>query len=319
MPYAEATGARLYFEESGDGYPIIFIHEFASDMRGWEAQLRYFSRGYRCIAYNARGYLPSDVPEHPSLYSWELAVNDVAALMRCLAIERAHLVGLSMGGYTALQFGLRCPEKVTAIVAASVGSGSHPSQRNAWLRETSILARIFVEHGMISMAERLARGPARIQLKYKDRKSWQQFVTRLRQHSAQGMSKTMAHCQAMRPSLHDLSDQMSDMALPVLLAVGDEDARCLQTNLMLKSALPNAGLWICPNTGHAINLEEPEAFNAQVENFLGAVERSSWRRGFPGTAIVKSLGPSQAACRDGSFIQVDQETDGAGVVRLHRG
>jgi hypothetical protein len=108
------------------------------------------------------------------------------------------------------------------------------------------------------------------------------------------------------------------MALPVLLAVGDEDVRCLETNLMLKSALPNAGLWICPNTGHAINLEEPEAFNAQVESFLGAVERSSWRRGFPGSAIVKSLGRSQAACRDGQLIQVDQETDGAGVVRLHR-
>jgi hypothetical protein len=86
---------------------------------------------------------------------------------------------------------------------------------------------------------------------------------------------------------------------------------------MLKSALPNAGLWICPNTGHAINLEEPEAFNAQVENFLGAVERSSWRRGFPGTPIVKSPGRSQAACRDASLIQVDQETDGADVVRLH--
>src|SRR5437667_9999558 len=62
MPYVDATGAKLYFEESGYGYPIIFIHEFASDIRGWEAQIRYFSRGYRCIAYNARGYTPSDVP-----------------------------------------------------------------------------------------------------------------------------------------------------------------------------------------------------------------------------------------------------------------
>src|SRR6516162_3447319 len=260
MPYAEATGARLYFEESGEGHPIIFIHEFASDMRGWETQLRYFSRSYRCIAYNARGYLPSDVPEHPSLYTWELAVNDVAALMRCLSIDRAHLVGLSMGGYTALQFGLRYPEKTSAIVAASVGSGSHPSQRDAWLRETSVLARIFIDHGMVAVAERIARGPARIQLKYKDRNSWREFVVRLRQHSPLGMSNTMARCQALRPSLHDLRDQLSDMAIPVLLAVGDEDVRCLETNLMLKSALPNAGLWICPNTGHAINLEEPAAF-----------------------------------------------------------
>jgi pimeloyl-ACP methyl ester carboxylesterase len=319
MPYVEATGAKLYFEEIGYGYPVIFIHEFASDIRGWESLLRYFSRGYRCIAYNARGYPPSDVPGDPSLYSWELAVDDIAVLMRSLGIESAHLVGLSMGGYSALQFGLRHPQKVSAIVAASVGSGCHPSQRNAWLRETSVLSRIFVEHGMVSIAERMARGPARIQLKYKDLKNWREFVIRLRQHSPQGMSKTMAHCQAVRPSLHDLRDQMSDMAVPVLLAVGDEDARCLETNLMLKSALPNAGLWICPNTGHAINLEEPVAFNAQVENFLGAVERGSWRRGFPGTEIIPSLGWSRGACRDHSLLQIDQDTAGADVVRLHHG
>ena len=75
MPYVEAAGAKLYFEESGHGYPIIFIHEFASDIRGWEAQVRYFSRSYRCIAYNARGYPPSDVPEDASLYRWQFAVG----------------------------------------------------------------------------------------------------------------------------------------------------------------------------------------------------------------------------------------------------
>src|SRR5258706_7626572 len=191
MPYVEATGAKLYFEESGHGYPIIFIHEFASDIRGWEAQVRYFSRGYRCIAYNARGYPPSDVPEDASLYRWQFAVDDIAAVMRDLKIERAHLVGLSMGGYAALQFGLRYPERTSAMVAASVGSGSHPSQRDAWLRETSVLARIFTDHGMVGIAERMARGPARIQLKYKDRRSWREFVVRMRQHSAQCRTDTM--------------------------------------------------------------------------------------------------------------------------------
>jgi pimeloyl-ACP methyl ester carboxylesterase len=319
MPYVEATGANLYFEESGYGYPIIFIHELASDIRGWETQLRHFSRGYRCIAYNARGYLPSDIPKDFASYGWEFAVNDIAAVMRGLKIERAHLVGLSMGGYAALQFGQQYPEKASAIVAASVGSGSHPSQRDAWLRETSVLARIFIDHGMVGVAERMARGPARIQLKYKDQKSWREFVVRLRQHSPQGMSYTMAHCQALRPSLHDLHHQFSDMTVPVLLAVGDEDVRCLETNLMLKSTLPNAGLWICPNTGHAINLEEPAAFNAQVESFLGAVERGSWRRGFPGTEIVTSLELSGGACRDHSLVQIDQETANADVVCLHHG
>jgi pimeloyl-ACP methyl ester carboxylesterase len=159
MPYVEATGAKLYFEESGDGYPIIFIHEFASDIRGWEAQLRHFSRDYRCIAYNARGYPPSDVPQDAAFYGWEFAVDDIAAVMRGLSIDRAHVVGLSMGGYAALQFGLRYPEKVSAIIAAAVGSGSHPSQRDAWLRETTVLAQIFSDRGMEVIAERIARGP----------------------------------------------------------------------------------------------------------------------------------------------------------------
>jgi len=308
MPYVEAMGAKLYVEECGQGYPIIFIHEFASDMRGWESQIRYLSRGYRCITYNARGYPPSDVPEDPASYGWQVAVDDIDAVMRGLKIKRAHLVGLSMGGYAALQFELRRPGKASSIVAAGVGSGSHPSQRDAWLRETSVLARIFLDHGMVAMAERMARGPARIQLKYKDWKSWREYVTRLRQHSPLGMSNTMAHCQASRPSLHDLRDQFSEMTVPVLLAVGDEDVRCLDTNLMLKSALPNAGLWICPNAGHAINLEEPEAFNAQTETFLTAVERGSWRRGYPKANIDSSRRRDPRIYRDDSRVIVDLDT-----------
>jgi pimeloyl-ACP methyl ester carboxylesterase len=318
MPFVETTGAKLYFEESGYGYPIIFIHEFGSDIRGWEAQVRHFSRAYRCIAYNARGYPPSDIPQDAASYGWEFAVDDIAAVMRGLAIERAHVVGLSMGGYAALQFGLRYPEKANAIVAAAVGSGSLPSQRDAWLKETSVLARVFIEHGMGALAERMARGPARIQLKYKDRRSWQDFLGRLRQHSTQGMSNTMARCQALRPSLHDLRDQLSGMAIPVLLAVGDEDAPCLETNLMLKSTLPDAGLWICPNTGHAINLEEPAAFNAQVESFLGAVERGSWRRGYPKTEIESALRLQRRTSPASSLIPVSQERADADVIRLHQ-
>jgi pimeloyl-ACP methyl ester carboxylesterase len=318
MPYVEATGAKLYFEEGGEGYPIIFIHEFASDIRGWDAQIRYFSRAYRCIAFNARGYPPSDVPEDAACYGWELAVDDIAAVMRGLSIERAHLVGLSMGGYAALQFALRYPHKVGVIVAASVGSGSHPAQRDAWLRETSVLARIFSEHGLAAMAERMARGPARIQLKNKDQNSWREFVGRLLELSPRGLSHTMARSQALRPSLHDLRDQFSKMTNPVLLAVGDEDAACLETNLMLKSALPNAGLWISPNTGHGINLEEPAAFNAQIESFLAAAERGSWRRGYPRTEPQAVLQLQRRASTTSVFSHVNQERADAELFRLDR-
>ena len=317
MPYVEAAGVKLYFEEHGQGYPIIFIHEFVSDARQWNDQVRYFSRGYRCIAYNARGYPPSDVPEEPALYGWEFAVDDIDAVMQGLEIERAHLIGSSMGGYAALQFGLRYPDKVGAIVAAAIGSGSPPSQRDAWSRETSVLAQAFLARGMAAMAEKIARGPTRIQLKYKDPKIWRGFIEQLRQHSSRGMSQTMARCQALRPSLHDLCDQFSEVAAPVLLVVGDEDVPCLETSLMLKAVLPNAGLWICPNSGHAINLEEPAAFNAQVESFLAAVERGSWRRGYSTVANGIRLETVGDNHRANSSIHVTQERAEPDVTPLH--
>jgi hypothetical protein len=171
---------------------------------------------------------------------------------------------------------------------------------------------------MEGIAERMARGPTRIQLKNKDPKSWQEFVARLLELSPRGLSHTMARCQALRPSLHDLRDQLSEMMNPVMLAVGDEDVACLETNLMLKSALPNAGLWICPNTGHGINLEEPAAFNAQIENFLSAAERGSWRRGYPTTEPRHILQLQRRVSTAGVFSYVNQEPADAELFRLDR-
>lgn len=281
MPHIDASGVKLYVEETGSGYPIIFVHEFGSDIREWETQVRYFSRAYRCVTYNARGYPPSDVPSDPAQYGWEFAVSDLVAVMGALKIERAHIVGLSMGGYAALQFGLKHAAKASAIVAAGAGSGSAPSQREAFLKEAPALARSFREKGMETMAPEMGYHPTRVQLKFKDPRGWHDFVDHLRGHSAEGMSNTMARYQALRPSLHDFREQFSQMKVPVLLAVGDEDTHCLETNLMLKATIPGAGLWVAPNTGHAINLEEPAAFNLQVDNFLSQVERGSWRKAWP--------------------------------------
>src|SRR5271169_3083676 len=107
MPYAQSSGVKLYFEETGTGHPIIFVHEFGSDYREWETQVRWFSRQYRCITFDARGYPPSDVPEAESAYGWHHAVDDIAAVLRHLDVKRAHVVGLSQGAYATMLFGLR--------------------------------------------------------------------------------------------------------------------------------------------------------------------------------------------------------------------
>ena len=131
MPYAPSSDARLYYEETGSGYPIIFVHEFDNDHRGWERQVAWFSRHYRCVAFSARGYPPSDVPEHDAAYGYEHAVDDVAAVLRHLGIARAHVVGLSMGAYATLAFGLRHPQMASALVVTGCGSGSEASYREA--------------------------------------------------------------------------------------------------------------------------------------------------------------------------------------------
>ena len=97
MTFADSSGVRLFFEESGDGIPIIFVHEFADDYRSWTQQVRFFSRRYHCITFNARGYPPSDVPEEQTQYSQIIAADDIVAVMKKTGIKHAHIVGISMG------------------------------------------------------------------------------------------------------------------------------------------------------------------------------------------------------------------------------
>jgi len=273
MTHVLSGSTRLHVESTGEGDPIVFVHEFGSDLREWEDQVRHFSRTHRCITYNARGYPPSDVPEDPDTYGWELAVADLLAVLDGLDIERAHVVGLSMGGYAVLQFALAHPLRVSSVVAAGAGSGSAPAVRDTWPAYAAAAAKGFLDRGMAAMADEIGNGATRIQLKRKNPRAWQEFMDHLREHSPLGMSNTMARYQALRPSLYDFRDAFAVMTVPVLLAVGDEDEPCLETNLMLKQTIPTAGLWIQPHTGHAINLEEPAAFNAMVEAFLHHVER----------------------------------------------
>jgi pimeloyl-ACP methyl ester carboxylesterase len=278
MAFVPSGDVQLFVDECGAGFPVVFVHEFASDHREWEPQVRWFSRSHRCVTYNARGYPPSDVPEDPDAYGWEPAVTDLLAVLDGLDIRAAHLVGLSMGGYAVLQFALRYPERVSGVVAAGAGSGSGPTERGSWPQVATAIAEAFRTRPMAEMAEEVGNGPTRVQLEAKSPRAWQEFMDHLREHSSVGMANTMARYQARRPSLYDFEVQFRALEAPVLLAVGDEDGPCLETNLMLKRAIPDAGLWVHPHTGHAINLEEPAAFNTMVATFLADVERSSRHR-----------------------------------------
>src|SRR5215471_21016828 len=128
-------GVPLHVESTGTGMPLLFIHEFAGDYRSWEPQIRFFGRGYRCVTYSARGYPPSDVPAAPDAYSQQRAVDDAVAVLDELGIDRAHVVGLSMGGFTALHLVLRHPARISSAVVAGAGYGAAPERAEAFRAE----------------------------------------------------------------------------------------------------------------------------------------------------------------------------------------
>ena len=276
MPYARAGEVSLYYEEAGSGTPIVFVHEYANDLRGWEAQMRYFSRYYRCIAYNARGFPPSDVPERDEMYGQDQAADDVGAILDRLEIDRAFIVGCSMGAAAALHYTMRQPQRVLGLVFASGGSGSDPSSRERFVAEAVKAAQAFLEQGMQPFVEVMSYGPTRVQLLNKDPRGWEEFRRHLSEHSALGSALTMRNYQAQRPSFFDYEVQLKATQVPTLIIAGDEDDPVLETCLFLKRCLPASGLLVLPKTGHAVNLEEPAVFNRAIDDFLTAVERERW-------------------------------------------
>jgi pimeloyl-ACP methyl ester carboxylesterase len=281
---------RLYAESTGSGTPVLFIHEFAGDHRSWEPQVQHFSAAFRCVTYSARGYPPSEVPADPAAYSQQRAVDDAICVLDALDVRRAHVVGLSMGGFTALHLAMQHPDRLLSAVAAGAGYGAQPERQEQFRRECEATAAAFESEGAEQVARRYAVGPARVQFQNKNPRAWAQFAAALGGHSATGAALTMRGVQAARPSLYGLAADLAGIRVPVLVMTGDEDEGCLEPALMLKRAIPGSGLSVLPQTGHTANLEEPDAFNREVDRFLAAVDRGAWRRRDPRSLSASTTG-----------------------------
>jgi len=278
MPHATADdGVKLYYEEAGSGFPVVFVHEFAGDCRSWEPQMRQFARHYRCVAFNARGYPPSDVPRDVAAYSQDRAVKDVAAVCAALGIAKAHVVGLSMGGYAALHFAMRRPDIARSAVIAGCGYGSEPEKQATFRRDSEASAKRFEELGGAGAAKIYADVPTRWPLRDKDPRAWAEFRLRLAEHDGLGSANTLRGVQMRRPSLWELVEDMRRIRVPCLIVTGDADEPCLAPGLLMRREIPGAGLLVLPRTGHALNIEEPEAFNRALTEFFLAVEQGRWR------------------------------------------
>ena len=285
-------GIDLHYEEVGEGTPILFIHEFGGNHQSWEPQLRFFSRRYRCITYAARGYPPSDVPTRLDQYSQDLAAEDALAVLDGLGIAKAHIVGLSMGGFCTVHFGLRFPQRALSLTIAGAGYGCEKEFEDYFRGVSREVADKFETLGAEAFAPIYGAGASRVQFQNKDPLGWQEFVARLATHDRVGAAMTMRGVQARRPSFWDLEEGLKKMMVPSLVVVGDEDDHCLQPGLYLKRTIPACGLSIFPKTGHTLNLEEPAAFNALLAEFFAQVEHGMWKvrdpRALPGQVMKTS-------------------------------
>jgi pimeloyl-ACP methyl ester carboxylesterase len=291
MPEARINGVGIHYEVHGNGVPLMFAHEFAGDSLSWAPQVKFFARRYQVIVYNARGYPPSDVPEAREAYSQDIAVEDLHGLIRHLSLPPAHLCGLSMGGYAVLHFGLRHPTLARSLVVAGCGYGSDDQPQ--FRRDAEELGRRIEQEGMAAVGAAYGRGPTRVQFMNKDPLGWQEFVDALVGHSSLGSARTMQGVQGQRPSVYDLRDALTRLTVPTLIMNGDEDDPCLAPGVFLKRHVRTAGLLVFPNTGHTLNLEEPDLFNRAVLDFVTMVDANKWLPRDPQAAVTSALLPDR--------------------------
>jgi pimeloyl-ACP methyl ester carboxylesterase len=277
MAFATTSdGIRLFYETAGSGTPIIFVHEFGGNHWSWEPQMNFFARRHRCVTYAARGFSPSDCPDDVKSYSQARAADDIIDVMSAAGIDKAHLVGLSMGGFAVLHAGLRYPDRVLSLTAAGAGYGAEKAHEDYFKGISAQVASNFETRGAKAFAKTYAEGASRVQFQEKDPRGWQLFADRLAQHSDRGAANTMRGVQMLRPSLYDLESEFRSVRAPVLVMVGDEDDHCLEPGIFLKKTIPACGLAVFPKAGHTLNLEEPALFNYHLAEFIAQVEAGRW-------------------------------------------
>ena len=292
MPTALADdGVRLYYEETGEGTPLVFLHEFAGDHRSWEPQVRHFSRTYRCVVLAARGFPPSEVrPIRPP------------------TARPARWPTWSTSSTPRHRPGIRHRQLHGRVYGASprvAATRPHAGSRRGRLR---------IRRPPLTRRRPSARSRRRWQPRSRQRarrrcpagtgwarpgcSSWPR--TRAGTQNTSGCSRNTtrwaprtpcAGCKKGRPSLYALREQLAaSCEAPVLVIAGDEDNGVLETNLMLKRTIPRCGLAVFPKSGHVTNLEEPALFNSTVQRFLTAVEHEKWGERDPRALSTSTTG-----------------------------
>ena len=251
MPNAHLNGININYEEHGApaGAPILLTHAYAATLQMWNPQFPALG-DYRVIAWDMRGHGGTDSPPKQEDYTEKLTVEDMAALLRHLGIERAVVGGLSLGGYISLEFQLAHPEMVRALVLCNTGPGYRKDDARAgWNDFATGYAQRFEERGL----EGLGRG---VEID----------ATKKYQRSAEGLAMAGRGILTQRDA--KVMEHLEQIDVPTLIVLGADDARYKAGGDYMASKIPNARKVVIEDAGHAVNLYQPEKFNAAVLEFL---------------------------------------------------
>jgi pimeloyl-ACP methyl ester carboxylesterase len=268
--FARATdGTKLYFEMRGTGVPIVFLHEVPGSCRSFDLQVGALEAKFQCIACNARGYPPSDVPPSVDAYSEEISVTDVGAVLDAANLKDAHVVGVSMGSSSALHFALREPSRVRSLILCAIGSGSDltPDQHAANMEAT---AQKIEASNQQTLGATL--GSFRQHISQRNPAAFRTFQEVAATLSPLGLANTLRGNQKRRKPIYAHQARLATMTTPTLVIVGDEDPPCIKPSRFLHETIPGARLETIPRGGHSINLEEPETFNRLVGELASSID-----------------------------------------------
>ncbi len=259
-----SDGFALCVEESGPegGDAILFAHEFGGDMSTWDGTFESLSERYRCIRFAARGFHPSDVPSELSAYGQARSTRDLLDVVTAMGLRQFHLVGCSMGSFSALMAAVEAPDAVLSLTLIGCSTGPKGEDgtrayREALSRELALLD----EKAGKGAVEWFGMDSAYARMKQKQPAIWRAYLDRLGAQCVEGARNVLSTVHWNRVSLIGLRDGIEKITAPVLVLYGEEDhPLVLQTAPFLQEVLPNCRVLPVPCTGHLVHLEEPDLF-----------------------------------------------------------
>ena len=260
MPYFHSGDVKLFYQDQGQGEALLFLHGFTCDHRMWQAQLDFFSQNYRVLVLDSRGHGKSDAPE--TGYSRDHRVEDTRLLLDELKIDKVHLVGLSMGGSTAIGFAFKYRERLMSLSLISTGAAGHSPGK-----KMGILDEIAQTKGIDAAKEKWLEWIL-TWFKGRDRKIGQLMNDMTKDHSGAIWVDPM---RGKYPRTTDL-DNVHRIQIPTLIIAGRHDKTFLELSRELNQKIENSQFIVLEEAGHMLNLEFPDEFNVELQNFIKSID-----------------------------------------------